>query len=171
MPRQRSAPARASAAAARPRPAASGSSQPAASSGGGWFGSGAKTSSAAPPAPRPAAPAPAMPQQQSSGGGLMSGLMGSVATGMAMGTGSAVAHRAVDSMMGPREMTVVHENQPAAAPMPAAPMGGSPMGSTNPCEERVREFADCMTRSNGDMGACQFYFDSMNACKVQNRMA
>mmetsp|Transcript_28489 Transcript_28489/g.20581 ORF Transcript_28489/g.20581 Transcript_28489/m.20581 type:complete len:91 (-) Transcript_28489:156-428(-) len=31
-----------------------------------------------------------------------SGLMGSLATGMAMGTGSAIAHRAVDSMMGPR---------------------------------------------------------------------
>lgn len=36
-----------------------------------------------------------------------------------MGTGSAIAHRAVDSMMGPRETKVVHEHAgaPAAAPM------------------------------------------------------
>eukprot|EP00955_Chlamydomonas_euryale_P060083 357606-Chlamydomonas_euryale.AAC.1 len=40
-----------------------------------------------------------------------------------MGTGSAVAHRAVDSMMGPREMTVNHENNHAPAPpTPAVPM-------------------------------------------------
>jgi hypothetical protein len=44
------------------------------------------------------------------------GLMGSVVTGMAMGTGSAVAHRAVDSMMGPRQVEHVHANAPAAAP-------------------------------------------------------
>jgi len=53
------------------------------------------------------------------------------------------------------------------AAQPAASMAGS----MNPCEERVREFADCMTRANGDMSACQFYFESMNTCKLQNRMA
>ncbi len=37
------------------------------------------------------------------------------AAGAAMGTGSAIAHRAVDSMMGPRETTVVHQQAPAAA--------------------------------------------------------
>ena len=41
--------------------------------------------------------------------------MGSVVTGMAMGTGSAVAHRAVDSMMGPRQVEHVHTGAPAAA--------------------------------------------------------
>jgi coiled-coil-helix-coiled-coil-helix domain-containing protein 10 len=45
----------------------------------------------------------------------MSGLMGSVVSGMAMGTGSAIAHRAVDSVMGPRQMEVVHKDAPAAA--------------------------------------------------------
>lgn len=46
---------------------------------------------------------------------VLPGLMGSVVTGMAMGTGSAVAHRAVDSMMGPRQVEHVHTNAPAAA--------------------------------------------------------
>lgn len=45
------------------------------------------------------------------------------------------------------------------------------MSAADPCEQRVREFADCMSRSNGDMGSCQFYFDSMNSCKVNHRMA
>ncbi len=45
---------------------------------------------------------------------MLSGIMGSVVTGMAMGTGSAIANRAVDSMLGPRQMEVVHKDAPAA---------------------------------------------------------
>merc|ERR1719231_1111962 len=41
----------------------------------------------------------------------MSGLMGSMASGMAMGTGMAVANRAVDAVMGPRQTEVVHRNE------------------------------------------------------------
>ena len=50
------------------------------------------------PAPRQAAPPVAAPQQQS--GGMMSGLMGTVATGMAFGAGSEIAHQGVKAMMG-----------------------------------------------------------------------
>jgi hypothetical protein len=46
---------------------------------------------------------------------MMSGLMGNVVAGMAMGTGSAIANRAVDAVMGPRQMEVVHKDAPAAA--------------------------------------------------------
>ena len=93
-----------------------------------------------------------MPQQQ--GGGMMSGIMGSIVqgarcflnprcdvilvlfgqwktnnspTGAAMGTGSAMAHRAVDSMMGPR--TVIHENAPAAAPAPMSSSAADACGN------------------------------------------
>lgn len=48
-------------------------------------------------------------------------------------------------------------------------MGGG--GSDGPCGQRVKEFGDCMSRNNGDMQACNFYFESMQACKVENRMA
>ena len=47
---------------------------------------------------RPAMGGSAAPMQ--SGGGMGGGLMGAVATGMAMGTGSAIAHTAINSMMG-----------------------------------------------------------------------
>ena len=59
-----------------------------------------------------AAQAPAM---SGGGGGLMSGIMGGVVQGMAFGTGSAVANRAVDAIMGPRQVEHVHSNAPAAA--------------------------------------------------------
>ena len=68
------------------------------------FSRSSPTKSAAAPA-RPAqrapaaAPAKAAPQQ-SSGGGMMSGLMGTMAQGMAFGAGSEVAHQAVRSMTG-----------------------------------------------------------------------
>lgn len=64
--------------------------------------------------------------------------------------------------MGPR--TVVHEHQQApaaAAPVPAA----APAAADGPCGEQVKAFADCMTKYNGDMGACQWYFDAMQACR------
>ena len=51
----------------------------------------------------------------------------------------------------------------------------SPPPSLHPCQEIVREqqpcadqakaFADCMSWAQGDMGACQQYFDNMQACR------
>ncbi|KAJ9524817.1 hypothetical protein QJQ45_003053 [Haematococcus lacustris] len=183
MARSRSPPApaarSASAAASRPRPApaaapASQYSAPAAAhpatpapaapaapaSSGGWF------SRPSAPAPAPVAHAPAAPpalQSSGGGGGLMSGLMGSMVTGAAMGTGSAIAHRAVDSFMGPRETHVVHEHAPAAPSPAAAPQMPSVDG---PCSERVKQFGDCMSRTGGDMGSCQIYFDAMQQCRA-----
>jgi len=84
-------------------------------------------------------------------------------TGAAMGTGSAMAHRAVDSFMGPRETKVVHEHAQAA---PATPQVAMP-AADGPCADRVKAFADCMSRSNGDMTACSMYFDAMQQCKLQ----
>ncbi|KAF8733874.1 hypothetical protein HU200_014726 [Digitaria exilis] len=63
-------------------------------------------------------PAPA----QSSGGSMLGGIGSTIAQGMAFGTGSAMAHRAVDAVMGPR--TIQHETvvSEAASAAPAAPM-------------------------------------------------
>merc|ERR1719231_2178131 len=51
----------------------------------------------------------------------MSGLMGSMMSGMATGVGMSVANRAVDAVMGPRQTEVVHchEGAPAPAASPA----------------------------------------------------
>ena len=74
---------------------------------------------APPPAMAPAAAAPPM-MGGGGGGGMLSGLGGMVMQGMAMGTGSAIAHRAVDSVMGPRQVEHVHNGQEAPAPAAGA---------------------------------------------------
>lgn len=81
-------------------------------------------------------------------------------TGAALGTGSAMAHRAVDAMMGPRG-----GGEPAAA-APAAPEAYTPapaaqQSADERCAQQAKAFAECMSRNSGDMGACQFYFEAM----------
>jgi hypothetical protein len=76
-------------------------------SAGGRSGSRPMARGAPPPARVHHAPPPAPMQQSSGGGSMLGGLASTIAQGMAFGTGSAVAHRAVDSIMGPR--TVQHE--------------------------------------------------------------
>ena len=57
---------------------------------------------------------------------------------MAFGTGSAVAHRAVDAVMGPR--TIQHETvaSEAAAPAPTA----NSLGGSDACNIHSRAFQD-----------------------------
>ena len=93
----------------------------------------------------------------------MSGFLGSVMHGAALGTGSAMAHRAMESVMGPR--TVVHEHQQgepqqaAAAPVAA----GGPQG---PCAAQAVKFAECVEKTGGDMTACEFYLNALQSCKM-----
>mmetsp|Transcript_54622 Transcript_54622/g.173516 ORF Transcript_54622/g.173516 Transcript_54622/m.173516 type:complete len:80 (-) Transcript_54622:89-328(-) len=79
---------------------------------------------------------------------------------MAMGTGSAIAHRAVDSVMGPREVNHVHSGEPAGA----AP---APMAAGDACSMQNKTFMDCLSANQGNMNACQFYFDSLKQCQGQ----
>lgn len=72
--------------------------------------------------------------------------------GAAFGTGSAVAHRAIDGVMGSGHAAV-----PDAQPQPTE--GPS-------CQNQAKAFTDCMTENNGEMAACQFYFDMLQQCKA-----
>lgn len=69
--------------------------------------------SSAPAIVKPAAAVPmtSAPAPASTGGGLLSGIGGSIMSGMAMGVGSSIAHRAVDSVLGPRETVVTHKQE------------------------------------------------------------
>ena len=66
--------------------------------------------------------------------------MFSIIAGMAFGTGSAVAHRAVDAVMGPR--TIQHETvaseAAAAAPAPTA----NTLGGSDACNGHNKAFQD-----------------------------
>ncbi|XP_023756732.1 uncharacterized protein LOC111905274, partial [Lactuca sativa] len=68
---------------------------------------------APPPTPVNRSPPPT-PIQSSGGGSIFGGIGSTIAQGMAFGTGSVVAHRAVDSIMGPR--IIQHETIGVAIP-------------------------------------------------------
>jgi hypothetical protein len=89
---------------------------------------------------------------------MLAGLGGMVAQGMALGTGSALAHKAVDSVMGGGG-----GHAPAAAPEPAQHQQSMP--TEGPCAAQAKTFSECMSNNFGDMGTCQQYFDAMQACK------
>merc|ERR1719491_178977 len=91
----------------------------------------------------------------------MSGLMGSMASGMAMGTGMSLASRAMDSVMGPRQTEVVHRHDDAPAPAPAAQQIGG-----GACTVQKDQLNQCMQQSS-DASQCQFYLDSVKACQQQ----
>ena len=93
----------------------------------------------------------------------MSGLAGTVAQGMAFGTGSAIAHRAVgavaNSFGGSDEVEnaePVQQQQSYNDQQPA-------------CFNDERAFLQCLQTNNNDIASCQFYFDRLNECKVQTQ--
>ena len=79
-------------------------------------------------------------------------------TSVALGTGSALAHRAMDSMFSSGDSGSTRASQPAIqqtlSEVPSA------------CEAQAKAFTDCMSANNGDMGACQFYFDALQQYKL-----
>jgi len=99
------------------------------------------------------------PQQSSGGGGLLSGFMGNVVSGMAFGTGSAIAHRAVGAVAGSM----------SGGEQPMAPQEVSqqqaPVQAVNSCAVDQQNFIQCLNANQGSVEACQFYFDSLNACQ------
>ncbi|XP_059647983.1 uncharacterized protein C6C3.02c isoform X2 [Cornus florida] len=114
-----------------------------------------------PPQPASRAPPPA-PVQGSSGGSMLGSLGSTIAQGMAFGTGSAVAHRAVDGVMGPR--TIQHETVGAESAGTPAPTTSS-MGAYDACSVHSKAFQDCLNSSGSDIGKCQFYMDMLAECK------
>ncbi|KAK4377213.1 hypothetical protein RND71_003509 [Anisodus tanguticus] len=112
------------------------------------------------PAPAPVQHAPPPAPMQSSGGGMLSGIGSTIAQGMAFGTGSAVAHRAVDAVMGPR--TIQHETVASQAAAAAAPTSGA---GSDACSMHSKAFQDCINSSGSDIGKCQFYMDMLSECK------
>ena len=84
--------------------------------------------------------------------------MGAIAEGMAFGGGSAVAHRAVDAVMGPR--TIHHEVTQAVQQG-----GGGQNREPDVCVDQMKAFKDCLSANANDIGKCQFYVDMLNECR------
>ncbi|KAK4743254.1 hypothetical protein SAY87_001255 [Trapa incisa] len=115
-----------------------------------------------PPQPVHHAPPPA-PMQPSGGGSILGGIGSTIAQGMAFGTGSAVAHRAVDAVMGPR--TIQHETVVTGAAASAPEATPNLMGSADACSIHSKAFQDCLNNFGSEISRCQFYLDMLNECR------
>merc|ERR1711916_209557 len=102
----------------------------------------------------------AVPQQ---GGGMASGSLGTVAQGMAFGTGSAIAHRAVggiaNSMSGGEEGGATQSEQYDSQGSYAV------QESANACALNQKDLYQCLQENNGSAAACQYYFDALRQCQ------
>jgi hypothetical protein len=94
---------------------------------------------------------------------MFGGLAGTIAQGMAFGTGSAVAHRAVDAVVGPR--TVTHEHTQVSDGQGNVSQSQLTTMSHDACTNQSKAFQDCIQANNSDIGKCQFYVDMLNECR------
>jgi len=120
------------------------------------------------PAPRrPAPPArqasntPAPVQQQS--GGMLSGIGSTIAQGMAFGTGSAIAHRAVGAVAGSM-------SGGAEGPQPVEVAGDyqqqqQQQAIQGACANDKTMFFECLQVNRGDQQACSFLYEQLQQCQ------
>ncbi|CAA3018661.1 Hypothetical predicted protein [Olea europaea subsp. europaea] len=115
------------------------------------------------PAPVQAPAPPAAPLKSTTVGG---GLGSVVAEGMAFGGGSAIAHRAVDSMLGPR--TIRHESAASSAPAAAAEATTmNTAGGSDACGVQSKAFQDCLNyQATISASANSIWICSLNAAKA-----
>lgn len=118
------------------------------------------------PASRPAAAPPAV---QSSGGGMLSGIGSTIAQGMAFGTGSAIAHRAVGAAA--NAMTGGGSEQ-YAAPAPLEMQQEQSQQLQGACAQDKQMFFECLKVNQGDQNSCSFLYETLQSCqRNENQMS
>jgi len=136
----------------------------------------AATHAAAPAAAAhpPAVAAPAAPPAVM-GAAPRGGLMSTVMDGLAFGTGSAIAHRAVGALFGgggggaAAAAPAAEAAAPAAAA--AAPPSFSAARSAVDCTPFQRDFTTCLQENRSDIASCQIYMDSFNQCTADAKLS
>jgi coiled-coil-helix-coiled-coil-helix domain-containing protein 2 len=89
---------------------------------------------------------------------LLSGIGSTIVTGMALGAGSEVGHRAVGGLMNSFGGSGDSAPAPAAPPIDTAAIDAR-------CQLPIREFYECLDNNNQDMSACQYYYQIMQNCR------
>ncbi|GMJ15229.1 hypothetical protein like AT5G09570 [Hibiscus trionum] len=113
----------------------------------------------APSKPASSAPPPA-PVQKGNGIGA------AVVDGIGWGIGTAIAHRAVDAVVGPR--VIKHEtvaSSEAAAPAPAPAPNTNTLMNSDACGGQSKALSDCLSNYGTDISKCQFYMDMLQECR------
>lgn len=121
-------------------------------------------SSRASPAPATRSAAPPAAQQQS--GGMLGNLAGSVMHGMASGVGWSMASRAVDSVIGPRSVDVVHRNEQEPKAVSSYPQAANQSYS---CQVQQDQVNQCLSHAS-DMSYCQSYFEALKQCQTSQQL-
>ena len=94
-------------------------------------------------------------------------LASNIVGGMASGVGFSVANRAVDAVMGPRQVEMVHRTEESAPAAPAAMPVQQP--SSNVCQIQQEQLNQCLSQA-GDMSHCNYYFDMLKQCQQGARV-
>ncbi|PON59591.1 Cysteine alpha-hairpin motif superfamily [Parasponia andersonii] len=116
-----------------------------------------------PPQPAPRAPPPA--PVKGGNGSVMGGIGGTIADGMAWGTGMAMAHRAMDSVLGPRVIQYETAASPASAAATAPAPNTNSFDGSNGCGGQSNALQDCLNSFGSDISKCQFYMDMLRECR------
>lgn len=96
---------------------------------------------------------------------MLSGIGSTIAQGMAFGTGSAIAHRAVGAVAGSfggggSEQQAAPEY--AQGSMPAQEMQQQFQGA---CAMDKQMYYECLQTNKGDQEVCQFLYDQLMQCQ------
>jgi len=104
-------------------------------------------------------------QAPAQSGGMLSGIGSTIAQGMAFGTGSAIAHRAVGAVAG--SMSGGDGEQPQQ--MEAAPAQQMDQQQQQqmqgPCAYDKEMFFDCLKQNKGDQESCSFLYQQLQSCQ------
>jgi hypothetical protein len=96
-----------------------------------------------PPTISPSISPPAVVQQKE---GILSNVMGNIVQGMALGTGSQLASRTIDSIMGPRKIEINAER----------------------CVDENKYYLQCLSKNEDDISKCREFFNLLDKCKNNN---
>lgn len=96
-----------------------------------------------PPTISPSISPPVVQQQKE---GFLSNVMGNIVQGMVLGTGSQLASRTIDSIMGPRKIEINSEQ----------------------CVNEKKYYLECLSKNDDNISKCTELFNMLDKCKNSN---
>lgn len=99
---------------------------------------------------------------------MMSGIGSTIAQGMAFGTGSAIAHRAVGAVAGSfggGGEEAPQDSVAGAAPADAYGQQQQMQQMAGPCDQDKQMFFECLQMNKGDQESCRFLYDTLQTCQ------
>ena len=97
---------------------------------------------------------------------MMSGLGGMVAQGMAFGTGSAIAHRAVGAVAGAMSGDGEDGAERQQEYQGHEQAQQQQQQQQNPCMENMQAFNMCVQQNGNDISMCQGLYEALQSCQI-----